>query len=296
MSFVAIEGTLGRVSATLPPDGRSRIVFGMVPQRDDEQARGLLNDLCAYLSQHTGLSVAPHRSPSSEALASALKSGRVHFAWAGALLMVLSEHMTETIPIVSSVREGVSLYHSVLFSTVDSPIRDLAGAKGKCVAWVTPSSAAGYVVPRLSLMRAGIVVSEFFSREIFAGSHANTARAAVTGQADLAATYAIFEDGDSKKSMVRSGFRTFDPALEVRILDVSGPIPGDIIVAAPSVTPEVRRLVCNALMDSNSDAASRQTIADLIGADGFTPFTAAMLREIRALERTARESGALAKG
>jgi len=278
----------------LPPDGRTRIVFGMVPQRDDDRTRLLLNDLCAYLSQRTGLPVAPHRAPSSEALASALKSGRVHFAWAGALLMLVSEHMSETVPVLSSVREGVALYHSVLFTTVDSPIRDLAGAKGKCVAWVTPSSAAGYVVPRLSLMRAGIDVSEFFSREIFAGSHVNSVRAAVSGQADLAATYAIFEDGDALKPMARSGFRNFDSALEVRILDVAGPIPGDIIVAAPSVTPEVRRLVAKALM--YTDPASKQTITDLIGADGFTPFTPAMLREIRALERTARESGALGRG
>lgn len=269
-------------------------MFGLVPQRDNERTRVLLNDLCAYLTKHTSLTVVPHRAPSSEALASALRAGRVHVAWVGALLMLLSEHMVDTIPILSSVRENVALYHSVLFATAESPIRDLAGAKGKRVAWVAPSSASGYVVPRLSLVRAGIAMKHFFSEEIFAGSHPNAVRAAVEKKADLAATYAIYEDGDTSKPMVRSGFLTFDPALQVRILDVSGPIPADLIVAAAGVSVEIRRLVANALLRIADDPSSKEIMSDLIGADGFTPFTTSVLREVRALIRAARESGALA--
>src|SRR5688572_29126917 len=108
----------------MAPSGRSRIVFGMVPQRDDERTRLLLNDLCAYLSQQTAIPVVPHRAPSPEVLASALKAGRVDVAWVGALLMLLSEHMTETVPMLTSLREGVALYHSVLFVPAASPIRD----------------------------------------------------------------------------------------------------------------------------------------------------------------------------
>jgi phosphonate transport system substrate-binding protein len=271
----------------------SRIVFGMVPQRDDEKTRVLLNDLCACLGKHLAQAVVPHRSPSAEALASALHSGRVQVAWTGALLMLLSEHMAEMAPILSSVREGVAFYHSVLFVPSESPIRDLAGAKGKRVAWVAPSSASGYVVPRLSLARSGIRVNEFFSQEIFAGSHAAATRAAMTGQADLAGTYAVFEGGDPKKELVKSGFRNFDPELKVRVLDVSGPIPSDLIVATPQVTLAVRRAISLALLRIAADPTSKAIMADLIGADGFTPFTPAVLREVRALVAVARDAGAL---
>jgi phosphonate transport system substrate-binding protein len=280
------------VSGSTFPD-RARLVFGMVPQRDDERTRVLLSDLCAYLAQQTSLPVVPHRSPSSEALASALHAGRVHVAWTGALVTLLSPHMAEMIPILSAVRAGVALYHAVLFAPLDSPVHDLASARGKRVAWVAQSSAAGYVMPRLSLLRAGIDVSSYFSEEIFAGSHALAARATVNGQADLAATYAIFEDGDPHKPLAKSGFRTFDPNLAVRILDVSGPIPPDVIVAAPHVSAERRRLLCNAMLRIAAEPGAKEIMSDLIGADGFVPFAPGVLREARALVDAARDAGAL---
>jgi len=265
----------------------------MVPLRDDEKTRILLNDLCGLLAQATGVPAVPHRSPSPEALASALRNGRVHIAWTGALLLLLSEHMTDMVPILSSVRENVAFYHSVLFVPHDSPIRDLAGAKGKRVAWVAPSSASGYVVPRLSLARAGLDVDSYFQEEVFAGSHTAAARAALSGQVDLAGTYAVFQDGDPKKPLVKAGFRAVDPKLEVRVLDVSGPIPSDLIVAAPAVPVELRRTIGTALQRIAADRSSKEIMRDLIGADGFTTFTPVVLREVRALVAVARASGAL---
>ena len=180
-----IAATASRPASLSPSERATRIVFGMVPQRDDDKTRLLLSDLCTYLAQQTGLSVIPHRAPSADALASALRSGRVQVAWTGALLMLLSEHMTETVPILSAVREGVAFYHSVLFTPIDSVVRDLAATKGKRIAWVATSSAAGYVVPRLSLTRAGIPVHGHFAQEIFAGSHANTARVLASGHVEI---------------------------------------------------------------------------------------------------------------
>jgi phosphate/phosphite/phosphonate ABC transporter binding protein len=265
----------------------------MVPQRDDERTRILLSDLCAYLSQSSPVQVVPHRSPSSEALASALHAGRVQVAWVGALLMLVNEQMVETVPIVSSVRENVALYHSVLFAPAQSSIRDIQGTKGKRIAWVAPSSSAGYVVPRLSLIRAGVPMRGWFAEERFTGSHVNAVRAVVEGAADVAATYAIFEGGDARRELARSGYRTYDPKLEVRVLDTSGPIPADLIVAAPTVSPEIRRVLSSALLRISGDPRSKAIMSELIGADGFTPFTPAVLREVRTLIAAARESGAV---
>lgn len=276
-----------------PPDGRTRIVFGMVPQRDDARTRLQLNGLCEYLARSISIPVVPHRSPSPEALASALHSGRVHVAWTGALSMLLSEQMKDMVPLLSAVRGGVALYHAVLFTPLGSSIVDLAGAKGKRIAWVARTSAAGYVVPRLSLARAGIRVQEYFAKEIFAGSHAEAARAAVSGEVELAATYAIFDKGDPAKKMLKSGFRTFDPHLDVRVLDVSGPIPSDLVVAAPRVASDVRRSISGALLRIATDPGSREIMTELIGTDGFRRFTPAVLREVRALVKVARDAGAL---
>src|SRR5882757_860410 len=123
----------------------------MVPQRDDDKTRVLLNDLCALLTKSVGVTVQPHRAPSPEALSNPLHAGRVHVAWTGALLLLMREQMNGIVPVLSSVREGVALYHSAIFAPEGSPIRMLDQLKGKTIAWVAPSSASGYVVPRVSL-------------------------------------------------------------------------------------------------------------------------------------------------
>jgi phosphonate transport system substrate-binding protein len=265
----------------------------MVPQRDEDRTRGLLSDLCSLISQQINVPVVPHRAPSPEALANALHSGRAHVAWTGAILMLLSERMSDMVPLVSAVRAGAAFYHSVLFATHDSPVRSIAGAKGKRIAWVSQSSASGYVVPRLALARAGVPVRSYFSEEIFAGSHASVTRAAVRGEVDLAATYAIFEDGDPNKPMVRSGMSTFDPELKVRVLDVSGPIPADLIVASPKLPADIRFALGNAFMRIAGDRASKEIMSDLVGADGFARFTPAILREMKTLVSAARDASAV---
>ena len=281
------------MSLSVPPDPRARIVFAMVPQRDDERTRVLLSDLCAFISQQINIPVVPHRAPSPEALANALQSARAHVAWTGAILTLLSERMSDMLPLVSAVRGGAAFYHSVLFATHESPVRSIAGARGKRIAWVSQSSAAGYVVPRLALARAGIPVNSYFGEEIFAGSHANVTRAAVRGEADLAATYAIFEDGDPNKPMLRSGMSTLDPELKVRVLDVSGPIPADLIVASPKLPADIRFALSNAFLRIAEDRASKEIMTELIGADGFAPFTPAILREMKTLVQAARDASAV---
>jgi phosphonate transport system substrate-binding protein len=283
-------------SASNAAPGPTRLVFGMVPQRDDDETRVLLNGLCDYLGRYSGLVVVPHRSPSPDALASALHAGRVHVAWTGALSLLLSELMSGMVPLLSAVREGVAFYHSQIFVPATSPVRDLESARGSRIAWVSRSSASGYVVPRLALARAGIPVDGYFSEERFAGSHTKAARAAAEGAVDLAATYAIFENGDPSLRVVKSGYRTLDPDLEVRVLDTSGPIPGDLILVAPSVAPAVQRLVATALVEIGSDPRAFEIMTELMGADGFTRFTPLVLREVQALVAVARSSGALASG
>ena len=75
-------------------------------------------------------------------LANALRSGRVHVAWTGALLLLMSEQMSGIVPILTSVREGVALYHSAIFVSGRSPIRTVEQLQGKSIAWVARSRSA----------------------------------------------------------------------------------------------------------------------------------------------------------
>lgn len=274
----------------------ARLTFGLVPSRDDPETRVMLNDLCARLAQATGLTFAAHRAPSPAALASALGGGRVHFAWVSPTLMVTAEQMAGVVPLLSAVREGVTAYHSVLFAPRASPVRTFEQLRGCRIGWVAPSSAAGYILPRISLVRRGIDVRTAFAREAFFGSHIATARAALAGEVDAAATFAVFERGDARGRMVKAGYFDAGDPRQVRVLDVAGPVPSDLIVASPQVTPGVRAVVARAFEALAGDEVARMFLRELVGTDCFRPFSATVLAELAALVRSGRELGALASG
>ena len=81
--------------------------------------------------------------------------------------------------------------------------------------------------------------------------------------------------------------------LKVRVLDVSGPIPADLIVASPKLPADIRFALSNAFLRIAEDRASKEIMTELIGADGFAPFTPAILREMKTLVQAARDASAV---
>lgn len=266
----------------------------MVPQHDDPHTRVALNDLCRLLTRAVGTDVVPHRAPSPEALASAVKGGRVQVAWVSPTLLLLSDHLRDTVPLLSSIREGVRVYHSVIFVRADSALRTVEQVRGARVAWVSKTSASGYIVPRSSLAQRGIVLRDAFREDLFLGSHAAVSRAVVTRQVDVGATYAVFERGEIGGRIVKAGF--LDDAGSpppIHILDTSGPVPSDFIIAAASVSVNVRSTMASALERLCEDQAGGPAIQHLMGADRFTRFSPAALADLRELVKVGRDLGAL---
>src|SRR5688500_6961225 len=216
----------------------------MVPQHDDPHTRVALNDLCRLLTRAVGGEVVPHRAPSPEALASAVKGGRVQVAWVSPTLLLLSRHLEDAVPLLCSVREGVRSYHSILFTRADSPIRSVEQLRNARAAWVSKTSASGYIVPRAALARRGIPLSVAFADDAFVGSHAAVARAVISRQADVGGTYAVFERGEPGGRLVKAGF--LDGAgspPSVHILDISGPVPSDFVIASGTVPVQTRNVI-----------------------------------------------------
>lgn len=264
-----------------------RVTFGLVPAHQGDESRLALKDLCDLLGDDTGISVAPHCAPSPTALASAMQGDRVQLAWVSPTLLLLSDQLDHVVPLLSSVRQGVAFYHAVLYVRDDSPIRgphDLASAR---VAWVAPTSAAGYLVPRASLARQRIDATRLFRDEVFCDSHGGVTRAVAEGRADVGATYAVFEGGDPRRPLVRAGFREGVRGGEFRIIDTAGPIPSDMIVAAAAVPLSWRATLAGALCRLAADPVGRVPILKLIGADEFRPFSHTSLQELQALVKAA---------
>ena len=94
------------------------------------------------------------------------------------------------IPLVTAQEiDGSTSYVSVMYVRADSGITDLAGMKGKSLAWADPNSASGYLIPRSEFRGAGLDPSTYFSRTGFAGGHEQTVVAVLGRQYDAGVTW-----------------------------------------------------------------------------------------------------------
>lgn len=259
----------------------TQLVFGCVPDLDDDATRMRLADLCESLSQRLGRRVLPHRSPSPRALASAFRAGRVTVAWVSPASLLTSRDLAQAVPLVCSVRQGLTAYHGCLYVKSDSEIRSPAELAGTRAAWVAPSSAAGFIFPRLTLAGYGFDPRTLFAEESFHGSHGQVAQAVLSGRSDVGAGYAVFENGNPTSTLVRAPFLD-QPGATGRILLATSPIPSDLIVAARSLSAVLRALLTRSLEELGDDHLSRAALAHVLGVESFvrhTPDSLAALRE-----------------
>ncbi|HSQ67886.1 MAG TPA: phosphate/phosphite/phosphonate ABC transporter substrate-binding protein [Polyangiaceae bacterium] len=275
----------------ITPPPVTALTFGCVPHTDDELTRSRLLELCAWLSTHLGVIVRAHRAPSPEALASAFGAGRIDVAWVSPALLITAPQLEQARPLVSSIRQGMASYHSVLYVQQGSRYRSVADLAGARAAWVAPTSAAGYIVPRLSLAGYGFDPRTVFSSETFYDSHGNAARAVHSGHADVGATFAVFDGGDPTARLTRAGFEEVAGGPWARILHAAGPIPSDPIVIAPRVDAQRRVAITEAFTTGHADIAA--AIAHVLGADSFEAIRPGAFDRLREDIQMGRELGLL---
>ena len=121
-------------------------------------------------------------------------------------------------PLLTTVeKDGSISYLSVMYVRADSGITDLAGMKGKSLAWADPNSASGYLIPRAEFRAAGIDPATYFGRTGFAGGHEQGVVAVLGGQYDGGVTWTSGQ-GDEAAGYTRGSLRTM---VEKGMLDMS---------------------------------------------------------------------------
>ncbi|WP_207539016.1 phosphate/phosphite/phosphonate ABC transporter substrate-binding protein [Sabulicella rubraurantiaca] len=110
--------------------------------------------------------------------------------------------------LVAEERDGSISYVSVMVTRADSGITDLAGMRGRSLAWADANSTSGYLVPRFALRRAGIPVEsgQYFSRTGFGGGHEQAVVAVLQRQYDAAVTWTSGQ-GDLSEGHTRGNLR-----------------------------------------------------------------------------------------
>ncbi|HBB67651.1 MAG: hypothetical protein A2X28_00005 [Elusimicrobia bacterium GWA2_56_46] len=78
---------------------------------------------------------------------------------------------------------GRSTFHGVIFVAKDSPVRTLAGLKGRSFAFGDKNSTMGHLIPLYALWKAG-VTAENLGKHAFLGKHDNVALGVLSGDFD----------------------------------------------------------------------------------------------------------------
>jgi len=112
--------------------------------------------------------------------------------------------------------DGSTSYVAVMYVRADSGITDLAGMKGKSLAWSDPNSASGYLIPRSEFREAGIDPATYFSRTGFAGGHEQAVVAVLGHQFDAGVTWTSGL-GDPAAGYTRGALRTM---VDKKMLDM----------------------------------------------------------------------------
>lgn len=242
----------------MPPRSVTPIVFGLVMRSSDEALTQPLDALAAWMRAEASVELELSPCSSYEALARSAREWDL-----GWLPPVVYARLAEAVtPVGSILREGKkATYSAALVVAESSPLRALSDLSGVRAGWVDPWSAAGYVVPRIELARAGIEPGAAFTSERFHGGHREVIRALVAGECDVAGTFARSAEGGAPPEGAWSEVE----GARVRVLASFGAIPPDVLAVRRNVEPATYDRVLGALREACRDEVARPLVRAIFG-------------------------------
>ena len=264
------------------------ITLAVVPSSLPGDRRVALDAVCAALSKLLDSRVTSALPTTYAELGSWFERDRVQYAWMSPALMVLTSERIQLQPLLSAVRDDSVEYCSALFTDARKHLDSLEALRGSTVAWVHPTSASGYLLPRIHLAAAGIDPAQLFGKELFLQSHA-----AVEGHAQVGATYA--RHPEPGQPIRNAGFVDVAPGLPARVLEWTQPIPNDVIVGHGLIAKTEHRELSNAILTLAERDDGRRLLYNAFHAERFRTTPRNALKPLLALVEQARQHGLLAQ-
>ena len=238
------------------------LVFGLVEASPQGEAGAAFGELAAWIREHDDVDIERKCWPTYRALAESVRAGESDIAWLPPVAYAwLAEAVT---PLGCIVRGNATTYSAAIVALEDSSLHvpaDLAGARA---GWVDPWSAAGYVVPRIELARAGFEPATTFRTEKFYGSHREALLALSRGECDVAGTYAR---SSKPGGQATEGAWSELEGVRVRVLVTFGSIPSDVIAVRRNLPPEQYRRALESLRHACTDPTARPLVRAVFGGD-----------------------------
>jgi phosphonate transport system substrate-binding protein len=217
------------------------IVWAFVPSVDTARVSAGSQAVAALLHASTGLYFKTFIATDYVGVIEAMKAKptKAHMASLATAAYILAADQKVAEAALVSVRNGTAFYKGEIITRPDTGIKKLADIKGRTFARVDPLSASGWIIPSLMLKGAGIDLDKDI-KIVDAGGHPAVVTAVYSGQADAGACFV------DARAQVQKDYP--DVMEKVIVIQESGNIPNDGVQFHPSVKPELRAKIVDALL------------------------------------------------
>lgn len=148
--------------------------------------------------------------------------------------------------------DGTRGYYSILIVKAESPYKTLDDLRGKSVAFADPVSTSGYIIPMVSLNKAGIDANKFFSSTTFSGGHEQSTLAVLKGTYDSAFTWT--SEGDSfgnLRMMMDKGLLKRD---QVRVVWKSDLVMNPLLAVRKELPEQMKKDIAQMYLDMERES------------------------------------------
>jgi phosphonate transport system substrate-binding protein len=224
------------------------IVFPSRSESSDLQQKA--DAVVKLLAQESGLNLQAKVAEETVAVES-LAANQADVAFLGSRAALKAEKLANAQMYLAEVRSNYSgghTYNSIFVVPKNSPLSDLSSLKGKRIAFTSPTSGSGFIVPVGQLMNAKLVtgkdkLDQFFGKVTYGGSYSKALQAVLRGQADVAAVseYALFPPHITEAE-----------GKQLRVLSKTAGVPAHGVVIDDDVPPATREKIVESMLKLNS--------------------------------------------
>ena len=236
----------------------AQLTIGLLPGESAPTVMRLNEPMRAYLSKRLGMPVKLVVGASYAATGEALRFGRLDIAYLGPVTYVMQGRHAKLTPFARPTHAGVGpTFQAVIIVPAGSPLKSLAGLRGKEVAFGDPASTSGTWVPEYQLLEAGLAPNRDYKPRAL-GAHDAVALAV--------ANHRVAAGGLSLPVFNRLLREGKVNAKAVRVLAASPPIPEYMWTFREGLDPAFREEVRKAFLSVNDPEALK-----VFRAEAFVP-------------------------
>ncbi|OKH37275.1 phosphonate ABC transporter substrate-binding protein [[Phormidium ambiguum] IAM M-71] len=218
----------------------------IIPWQSLKEQEQKLQPLADYIQRTMKRPVKFQIAKDYETAVNLLVEEKVEMAYLAALTYIKANERNANIkPLVLPIDEitGRPWYTSVIVADVRKGIKSIKDLKRKKIAFVSPSSTSGFLIPLNGLQKQGINPTRDFTHIRYSGSHDKAETALVKGEVDAIA--------NDKASFLRAQTEGKLSAANYKIIWESDPIPtGPIVINTNKFTPAEITQLQQALIDA----------------------------------------------